>query len=158
MNMPVITEQISMDQTPFNDSSTTLSDYTSSISKKKSEAFLKIMKHITDLTEPSREINPELEKQRLRIVKQLKEKSKKGKKEEPEELDESIPVDYGSENELSDEEDGFSPVCCACGKEITPDISLKTKKINKQGEIITEEFCCIDPCFVESSFKYKKIK
>lgn len=161
MTMPVITEQISTFQTPFNDSSSTISEYKSSISAEKSEAFLKIMKHITDLTEPSREINPELEKQRLRIVKQLKEKSKKGKKEEPEEpeeMDESIPVDYGSENELSDEEYGFSPVCCTCGKELTPDISLKTKKINKQGEIITEEFCCIDPCFVESSFKYKKLK
>lgn len=176
MSAEVVTEQMSTDQTPFSDSSETLSEYSSSISTENSEAFLKIMKHITNLTEPSREINPELEKQRLEIVKKLKKQRKKGKNEEPEEEDESIPVDYGSENELldelgrsipvdygsgnelSDDEDGFAPVCCACGEELTQDISLKTKKINKQGNIVTEEFCCIDPCFMDSSFKYKKIK
>lgn len=163
MSMEVVTEQIPMDQTPFNDSSETLSEYSSSISTEKSEAFLKIMKHITNLTEPSREINPELEKQRLEIVKKLKKQSKKGKKEEPEEEVENIPVDYGSENELSEDElsedeYGFAPVCCACGDELSQDISLKTKKINKDGNIVTEEFCCIDPCFMNSSFKYKKLK
>lgn len=166
----IITDETDDTSSPFDSTAT---QYLIKPDQIESNAFMTIMRHIDDLVAPSSYIDPQLEITRLKIINALRAggKGQQGRKKKKTKIvvEDEIGEDVGqSEDELSslndegsykgedEEEDGFAPICYNCEKPIPKDVSLKTKRVRLDGRVEDNEFCCIDPCFLETKYKYKK--
>ena len=157
MQLPIVDNMIDVDENIVDSQQDQIQqEY---LSKDRSTGFLKIMNHITELVEPVVKINPDLERQRLQIIQSLNKKNKVKHDRRQQSEPESEPESEQYENDYLEESDeGFNPSNCrTCGKNIPRDVSLKTMRFENE-KVITDEFCSIEPCFVESEYKYKKNK